>query len=338
MDRVMKNVAPRSRTLGILVGAVAFAAVPGLLRADAFVRQNGSRTNDVKIVEAKWDGIRYEQSGGVRTVDGSEIVSVERDSRLLADARRAYGSGDYQKAYQEFKKARESATGWEKAEATYFMAKTLLDGGSDQASDAFKVYLDEFQDAKDWWVPYATYGRGEAELKQGRGNTANELFSRVESFGPVWKLRAKIGQGRALHAASKYLEARRAFDTVANDRSAPAFLRHQAIAGRAEAMVAQEQYDNAIKELEDGFFKTLRPDEVAYDRARAHATLLMGLAYKGLGKKQDLEWAEIWLLKVVALYGTYPDLVGQASATLADVYDALGNKERATEWRARAKA
>ncbi|HLU47677.1 MAG TPA: hypothetical protein VK116_06325, partial [Planctomycetota bacterium] len=249
-----------------------------------------------------------------------------------------YTSGKLDEAFQAFQSAKNSATeDWEKAEAAYFLGKTLLDAGRENAGELFKAYLDEHESKKDWWVPHAMHGRAQAELALGRGNTANELFGRLESFGPVWKLRARIGQGRALHAAKSYLEARRAFDAVASDRSAPIALRHEAIAGRAEAFLAQEQYDNAIQELRDGFFNVARTGEIRYDRARAQATLLTGLAYKAKGSKSDLESAEIWLLKVGALYGTQGDLVERAAAALAEVYDGLGDPQRAARWRTRSK-
>jgi hypothetical protein len=307
-----------------------------LARADAIVRHDGRRIDDVRITEASWDGVRYEQNGQAQRLGGDEVLAIERDSLVLRAARQALESGDFAAAFREFKTVRDSSSGWEKAEAGYFMGRSLLHAGKKEASAAFKEYLDAFGDSKDWWLPAAVEGRAEAELVAGRGETANKLFGDLEKYGKNWVLRARIGQGRALFAAGKHTEARKAFSDVAGSRTAPASMRRDALAGRAEVQIHQEQYAAAIKDLEDSFFKSARPEDAVFDVARARATLLIGLAHKGQGGTENLQRAEIWLLKVTGLYGAFPSVVQEAAGHLADVYEKLGNQERARQWREKA--
>ena len=62
----------------------------------------------------------------------------------------------------------------------------------------------------------------------------------------------------------------------------------------------------------------------------------MGVCYKGLTGKGNLEKAEIWLLKAAVLYRHHKDIYVNSCNELVDVYKQLGRTERATEWGRRA--
>ena len=87
----------------------------------------------------------------------------------------------------------------------------------------------------------------------------------------------------------------------------------------------------------DEFFEKPRSQEVAYSASaeRADATLLMAKAYLALGGKENSEQAEIWLLKVAALYKKFAEPYNAACDLLVDTYEKLGNKARSGEWRSR---
>ncbi len=75
-----------------------------------------------------------------------------------------------------------------------------------------------------------------------------------------------------------------------------------------------------------------------YDVRRAEATYLMGRAYLGLGGKENLETAELWLLRVPALYPGRGRVYTLSCRELARVYKDLGNNKRAAEWGRRGRA
>jgi hypothetical protein len=64
----------------------------------------------------------------------------------------------------------------------------------------------------------------------------------------------------------------------------------------------------------------------------------MGRAHAALGGKENLEHAEIWFLRAVALYRKQGETYAQACALLTDVYTKLGQKSRADDWKAKGAA
>jgi hypothetical protein len=110
-------------------------------------------------------------------------------------------------------------------------------------------------------------------------------------------------------------------------------LKQQAIVARAQVFLLQGQPQQVIKELGDEFFEA--PKEIVYSGERAEATLLVGKAYLTLGGKENLEQAEIWLLKVAALYKKFAETYNAACDLLVEAYDKQGNKTRSGEWRSR---
>ena len=312
-----------------------FTAAPSL--ADTIVLVRGRSLSDIRVISASWDSVQYEQDKQVRTLSGDQVKRVERDSLLLGPVRRLVDSGRYGQALTRFRGFWNNARGWEKAEAGYSMGRVyLLMGEPRKAMKAFDDYLGAFREEKDWWVPYAIYGYGEAALLAGQGGTAKARFSEVAPFGQKWELKARLGEANALLVARNPGKARDIFRSITNNNRAPADLRQEAVVGGVRALLQQKQASRAIEELDAGFFGRVKAADLAYNESRAWATHLMGKAHSAQGGRANLESAELWFLKVTALYGTYPKVYREAAKELIDVYTKLGRADRAAEWRKRA--
>jgi len=319
--------------LGLVVGMV---LVGGVVFADVIVPYRGEPKTDVTIVAARWDQIEFQTGEQASKLQGNSIERIERDSRQLGAARRLLETGSYTEAAKQFADlSKKASQDWEKSEAAYFVGHAYrLAGDHDKAVTAFEEYLGANQESKDWWVPHAIYELGLTQIDRGDRQAAEEPFSKLSSFGKNWALRSRIGVGHVLAMGGDHLEARNAFKE-AESRRAPLFLRQEAMIGRAGVLYTQKNYKNVVEELEKGFFSALN-GEIVFNRFRAQATLLTGKAYKAQGGKENLENAEIWFLKVAALYGNFPSEVRVAAGGLAEVYDELGRKDRAAAWRSRA--
>jgi len=318
--------------------AVAIAVAPSV-DADTIVRVSGKPLTDVQIKVARWDQVSFEKDGRTQTLSGDQIASIQRASSLISRVRKALDAGQYKEASDAQKRGVEGSTGWQKIELEYLGGLIYLRAGGDKnwrkAEAAFKAFVDAHKDAKDFWVPHALHGRAQASLGLGRGGTAGQLFKQLETYGATWTLRATLGQAKAALLDKNWNKARQAFNKVASDRRAPESIQLEAKVGRIEVLVRQEQYDPAIRDLDKEFFANPAPSELAYTAARARATLMMGLAYKKKGGKEDIERAEIWLLRTAVLYAAHPTTYKQACSELAEVYEALGRNDRAQQWKRR---
>jgi len=328
------------RTTRVLRGALWIVALsmPGV-EADTIVKTSGQRIEGVEISAARWDQILYKQAGNTFQAPGDTVASVERDSAVVARVRSALESGDYAEAIAQAKRAETGVQGWELAEAQYLVGKIYLRSGKfREAEDAFAAYLKANESTKDYWTPHAVEGRGLAALELNRGGTAQEHFKTLATFGETWTLRATLGEAQGLVLKKEYVEARNQFNKVARDRKAPDSLKAQALVGRANVMVLQEQYDAAIRELQSTFFENPSPELLEYSKARAEASYLMGVCYAKQGGKPNLENAEIWLLRTAVLYRAHASVYSNACKELSSVYKALGRDDRASDWERRAGA
>lgn len=318
----------------------------GVLSADTIVKLNGTTIEDVKIIDARWDLVQYQVggSGRAQSVRGGEIASIARAAgdRHLTSGRAAMKKGEYGEAIAELKDVSSTAEEWERAEAAYRLGEAYLESDAlKEAEKQLESYLEKYEESKEWWVPAALYalGRTKVEMKQVR--SAELTFEKLAEMPGQWPLRAQIGQARAIAASgntSKYLQARQLLLSVARGRTTPVELKDEAYVLRGWIYVLQKQHREAIKELEEEFFDPLKTREYRYDARRAEATYLMGRAYLGLGGKENLEQAEIWLLRVPALYPNSGRVYGLSCRALATVYKELGNTERALEWARRARS
>jgi tetratricopeptide (TPR) repeat protein len=302
----------------------------------------GKKQDDVKVVLARHDTVQYKRgTAPATTLAGTQVLSITRDSAILARPRdKLIPAGDYEGAIKSLESIGTGAEAWEIAEAKYLIGKAYaLAGNARQAADAFKAYLEKYKPEKDWWVPHATVGLAEASLSLKQPGTAGLLFKELSGYGGQWDARAKIGQADALVTEKgKELEARRLYDEVVRSREAPLELRQRALVGRGRAFLLQGQPQGVIKEIGESFFESPKTEDLVYTAERAEATLLMAKAFVAMGGKADLENAEIWLLRVPALYAGHRSAYLEACDLLVDVYGKLKNAARADEWRARKQA
>ncbi|MEM7232616.1 MAG: tetratricopeptide repeat protein, partial [Planctomycetota bacterium] len=241
--------------------------------ADTIVRQNGSELTDITITNARYDRVQYNANGQDLSLDGGQVAEIRRNSRGLASARKSFSGGKLSTALKNYNRAKDALKGWEKAEAMYYIGRVYqIAGQDDKAIDAYDEFVKEFREDKDWWVPHAVYALGELSLKKKRGKTAAKFFGDLEAFGATWSLRSKLGKGWALLSAGSHLEARRSFNEVQKGRNVPLAFQMESTVGRAEVMVAQKQFPEAIKELEKSLFNASKGVTV-YNEWRARGTL-----------------------------------------------------------------
>jgi predicted negative regulator of RcsB-dependent stress response len=323
------------------VPTVGFFCAPGAVFGDTITLVGGRSYDDVEIVQARWDSVSYKQGRRPAiSVAGSQVESFERSSVLRDRVKQLASGGDFDRANQIIEQIpNDPSQAWVAAEGLYLIAKARAEAGQyREASDAYKAYLDKFKDDKDWFVPHATLGLAQALLALNQPGTAEIHFKDLATFGGQWALEAELGQGDAIlrsRGKAGALDARRFYDQVARNRAASVELRQKALVGRARAFLLQEQYDQVIQELEQTFFESPKPEELVYTHNRAAASLLMGRAYMGKGGPENLQTAEIWLLRVPALYAGHTDVLVDACDALVEVYNGLNNQERASEWSAR---
>jgi hypothetical protein len=325
--------------LGLALLLIVAAPLPEAA-ADSVELANGQRRDNVQITSARWDLVQYVVGKSAPTsLSGEQVASIQRDSTFLQAGRDAIESGDFAKAIVEMNAVGSTAKDWEQAEAKYLIGRAYARSGKVKEADAaFKAYLDKWKSEKDWWVPHAILDLADSLLAARQPGTAEVRYKELNEFGGLWALQSKLGQGFAVLAAkgeSGALAARRLFDEVAKSAQAPVALKQKAIVGRSMAFLVQNQPQQVPKELMDEFFSSQKPGEIGYTPERAEATLLMGKAYAAQGGKENLEQAEIWFLRAVALYRKQGPTYTQACALLSDVYTKLGNKGRADEWKAK---
>ena len=315
-------------------------AAMGAARADTIELANGGK-RDGQVTSAKWDSVQYVVGKAPTTLSGDQVLSISRDSTFLQAGREALEGGDYSKAVSSLGAVGDKAKEWEQAEARYLTGKALYAAGNHkEAEKTLKAYLDRYKGDKDWFVPHATLLLGDVLLAARQPGTAEIHYKELDPYGPKWALQGKLGQGKALlgKGESGATEARRLFDDVSRSAGAPAAVRQQAIVWKARAYLIQKQPQQAIKELMAEFFDAPKPGEIGYTAERAEATVLMGEAHAMLGGKANLEEAEIWFLRAVALFRKNPAVYARACSGLAGAYTELGNKPRADDWKQKGSA
>ncbi len=314
----------------------------GEVRGDTVQLASGKTLENVEIVQAKWDSVQYKKAAGpIVTQSGAQVLSIERKSVVLDRIRQLLDAGDFARAQETIKTLPANQPGIA-AESMYLLAESYRRAGRHkEAAQAYQDYLAKFKAEKDWFVPLATRGLAECLLALNQPATARERYQELAGYGQRWELDAKLGQASALlqeKGAPAALEARRLLDEVLRSRAATLELRQKALVGRARAFLLQGQNDQVIKELSEGMFDAPKPEELVYGAERAQASLLMGRAYMAMGGKENLEQAEIWLLRIPALYGRESSVYAEACDALVEVYTKLNNPTRAAEWKRRKTA
>lgn len=339
-DRSRQQPCRRAGQAALLCLSLA-ALVRGGVLADSVQLLNSPPQDKVQVLSAKWDNVQYKlpNTPVPLSQDGEKVLSVLRDSPVLDRPRRALDAGDYDAAVKDLSAVGGASPPWVQAEAKYLLGRAYLQKGSHrEAMLALKAYLEKHKGEKDWFVPFATQALGEALLALKQPQTAEVHFKELAEFKGRWTDLAKIGQAQAVilsKGAAGAMQARSLLDEVVRSRDADASLKNRARVARARVLLLQENPQGAMKELLEGFFNSPKPGEIDYSPERAEATLLMGKALMVQGGKENLEQAEIWLLRVPAIYRKEPRVYQEACDSLVEVYEKLGNPARAAEWKAR---
>ncbi len=318
-------------------------ALEPVARADSIELLNGQRHDNVQILSAKWDLVRYRLANApqAQSVPGERVLAIVRESTLLQGPRMALESGRAAKALNDLESivaAPGKEDDWQKGEAMFLLARAQrVAGQSKVAITAYKDYLEKFKAAKDWFLPRATYELGETQLGASLPGTAEITFKELAAYGGQWTLRSKLGEAMAALAAKGAAEAmkiRGLCDEVVKSRDAPPELRNEALVIRARVLLLQKNPKQAIEELTNNFFSVTKSD-LTYSAERAKATLLMGKAFLLQEGKESQDWAEIWFLRVASLYRSHSALYAEACDQLSALYQKAGNSKRADEWKAR---
>lgn len=159
---------------------------------------------------------------------------------------------------------------------------------------------------------------------------AAEYYGRLaKAPWPDYQMRAGVASGRALLAQGKTEEALAAFDKVSNtavDGELAETQRMLAALGKADALVASQKPDNAIR-LTDEVLRKVDPEDASL---RARAYNIAGTAHRQAGRVQE---ALLAFLHVEVFYSSIPAAHAEALANLADLWEQVHKTERANNAR-----
>jgi hypothetical protein len=328
-----------NRALLALVALLALAARP--CQGDTIERVDGRKIEGVKVLLARCDMVVYRDprmagSPVNLTVKGNQVLSIQRESMTLARLRKVIAEGDYRLA-EGILKSVSGKSEWIRAQGMYLLGLAYLSSGNAAGAEkALRAYLREYSARKDFYVPNATLALADALLSAGNADKAQDLYEEMADFGGQWIVRAKLGKAEAilaLEGRKGATAAERLFAEVVSNRATPAASRLRAIIGKGKALLARGRSDAAIQWLQGAFFDDPKPADLAFTPERAEASLVLGKASMAKGTMSDLQVAEIWLLRIPALYAKERAALSAAVKLLVDVYEKLGNEERANEWR-----
>lgn len=319
-------------------------SVSSALLADTVELFSGQRYDNCQVIKAQWDNVQFKVANApaAQSSAGDKVFLVRRDSPLLQSPRSAIESGNADKAIRELE-AIKAAPGdkvddWRKAEAEFLLGRAYRAGGDlKKAIDAYKQYIDGNKAAKDWFLPHATLEMAETMLLARQPGTAELAFRELGQFGSHWVIRAKLGEAQSAlgrNGVAEAMKIRGLTDEVLRNRDATVELKNQALVIRGKVLLLQKNPKQAISELTQGFFAAAKTD-IDYSYERAEATLLMGKAHLAEGSREGQEQAEIWFLRVPALYKRHVNLYNEACDLLVELYEKEGNQARAAQWRAR---
>ncbi len=330
----------RAFTVAVAIAALAGA---GALRADTIKLASGEIKEGVKVNEATSETVSFSTGGGSpQRLDAGLIVELTRASGYLNKIRSALQKGEYSTAKMRADDAVSFGDDWEKAEAAFLIGEIYLAAGSEKAVEAYADYLKDYKSKKDFFVPHAIYGLGQAYLLAKKPAEAKKHFAELSSMGGrdgIWSSKAKIGEARAIigsNSKSELLDARKLLLDVVRTRGAAPEIQEEALVLRGRVFVLQGNHKGATDLLEKDYFRGRKAGN--YSRFFAQACSVMGDAFVGLDGKSNLQEAEIWFLKGALFGKNYPGEYREAVNGLVAVYRGLGQTARATEWQSRIKS
>ncbi|MBN1419791.1 MAG: hypothetical protein JXP34_13510 [Planctomycetes bacterium] len=318
----------------IAVAAAALAALPA--RADTIYRTGGGAIESATIESATWEEIRYKLANlpAAQSLRAEQVLRFERSDEPgeLTRGKAALDRGQYADAVAEFQKGADRGLP-HSSECAYLVGDAYLAWGAEEpakladAVTAFRAMIEKYTPQKDWFVPLAVQGLGDALLAQKKSGEAQAEYERLrkDPWARRWEAEGIEGVGWCYLSGKRWDDAGKLFYQAARAGS------REAEVGYAKSLTGRDRPTEAIKHLEDKFFSKTP----TFDRVEAMARLAAGEAYEAQ-KGDDALWEAVYqYLWVAALYGAYRAEEAEALERAGALLEKLGVKEDAARVRQR---
>lgn len=283
-------------------------------------------------------------ASGVQTIPANDIDAIEWDGEpaLFKRARSEETSGQYDAALASYQLALDENPSSDnvKTDIQFFIARTtarkaLVDPTMIEAA---KTLLLAFVDTKrDHYRFYeAQLWLGDVSIAEGDMSAADEAFNSLANSPWLdFQMSGKIGMARVLLAREDLRGARLGFDEVVNTPvtdDASRKRRLEAMVGQAHVMHLEEDYAGAVEVLKLVIDETIASDT----RIQAEAYLLQGKCYQVMTDVDPKEAILAYLhIDVIPALAKEVDLRVEALTHLVELYNLVGDSDRATQARVR---
>jgi len=311
-----------------IVAAAAFATLP--VRADTIHRIGGGAIESATIDSATWEEIKYKLANlpAQQSIRADQVERFERSDEPgeLARGKAALDRGQYADAVAELQKGADRAIP-HSSECAYFVGVANLAWGAEQrakladAVAAFRAMIEKYTPQKDWFVPLAVRGLGEALLAQDKAGEAQAEFERLrkDPWTRRWETDGIEGVGWCYLHGKRWEDAGKQFFQAVRGGSRKAHV------GYAKSQTGRGRPADALKTLEEQFFSKTPQ----FDRVEAMARNAAGEAYEAQ-KGDDVLWEAVYqYLWVPAIYGAYRAEEAKALERAGALLEKLGAKEDA---------
>jgi tetratricopeptide (TPR) repeat protein len=319
---------------GAILAVSLWLAAGGVGRGDAIKTATapGPLRGEIKLMTPV--EVELQLGAGTKKVSVNEIVYITYDSEPagLKAGRTAVLAGRYEDALTVLAKvtAEEQKRPEIKQDVEFYTAlcraKLALGGSGDviaagRLMDAFvKTHIGSYH-----WLQ-ANELVGDLLVANGRHDQAEKYYAELgKAPWPDYQMRAGVAVGRARLAQKKTAEALQAFEGVLKNDTAgelPQRERLAATVGKARCQIANKQYDEAVKTVNDVIAKA-DPEQVELN-ARVYNAL--GTALKEAGRVKE---ALLAFLHVDVMYFTVPEEHAEALANLVELWEKDRKPERA---------
>jgi len=271
---------------------------------------------------------------GTKKVSVNEIVYISYDSEPagLKSGRTALLAGRYEDALASLEKV--GAEGQNRPEikqdvefyTALCRAELALGGSGDviAAGRLMAAFVKTHKGSYHWLK--ANEVVGDLLVANGQHDQAEKYYAELgKAPWPDYQMRAGVAVGRARLAQKKTAEALDSFESVLKTDATGELAQLERLAatvGKARCQIANKQYDEAIKTVNDVIAK-IDPEQVELN-ARAYNAL--GTALKDAGRVKE---ALLAFLHVDVLYFTVPEEHAEALANLAELWEKARKPERA---------
>ena len=271
---------------------------------------------------------------GTKKVSVNEIVYISYDSEPagLKTGRIALLAGRYEDALASLEKvsAEEQNRPEIKQDVEFYSAlcraELALGGSGDviAAGRLMAAFVKTYKGSYHWLK--ANEVVGDLLVANGQHEQAEKYYAELgKAPWPDYQMRAGVAVGRARLAQKKTAEALDSFESVLKTDATGELAQLERLAatvGKARCQIANKQYDEAIKTVNDVIAK-IDPEQVELN-ARAYNAL--GTALKDAGRVKE---ALLAFLHVDVLYFTVPEEHAEALANLAELWEKARKPERA---------